>query len=319
MSLLDRIGQTPLLALEGIFIKLECSNPSGSVKDRIAKFMLEEALRRGDLHAGDVVVETTSGNTGIALAMVGRELGLRVLIFMPEHMTVERRRIIENLGAEVRLTPKGGGFTEAIAMRDSYRGKPGFYVPDQFGNPDNSLCHRTTTGREILAQLERHGRGRVDCFVAGVGTGGTLMGVGAALKQADPRVRLIAVEPEESQVMRGGPAGDHGINGIGDGFIPDLVEMSLVDDVVCVSTSEARAEATRLRTQHGYCVGLSAGANMLASLKLERAGTTVVTLWPDCANRYASVGLKPPASGEGACELSAECTARSKSLLDTPT
>ena len=318
LSALDTIGNTPLIRIDGLYVKLECANPGGSVKDRIARFMLQEAARRGDLRPGDTVVETTSGNTGIALALVGRQLGYHVLIFMPEHMTVERRLIIENLGAEVRLTPRQGGFEGAVEARDAYRGRPGYYVPDQFSNPDNTLCHRTTTGKEILAQLNDQGCERVDFFVAGVGTGGTLMGVGRALKDVYPGMRLVAVEPEESQVMKGGPPGDHGINGIGDGFIPALIDMSSVDDVLCVSTEAAHAEAVRIRTQHGHCVGRSSGANMAAAMRLRGDGATVVTLFPDCANRYVSVGLEPPSSPEVHCELRTECQARTVELLRPP-
>ena len=314
-SVLDTIGNTPLIQIEGLFVKLECSNPGGSVKDRIARFMLEGAALRGELRPGDTVVETTSGNTGIALALVGRQLGYRVLIFMPEHMTVERRLIIENLGAEVRLTPREDGFEGAVRVRDTFRGRPGYYVPDQFGNPDNTLCHRTTTGAELVRQLRDAGCERVDCFVAGVGTGGTLMGVGQALKEAWPAVRLVAVEPEESQAMKGGPVGDHGINGIGDGFIPALVDISAVDEVMCVSTSEAHAEAVRIRTEHGHCVGRSSGANLAVALRLKRGGATVVTLFPDCANRYVSVGLEPPSSPDVHCALQSECQARTIELL----
>ena len=318
MPILDTIGNTPLIHIEGLFVKLECSNPGGSVKDRIARFMLQEAARRGELRPGDTVVETTSGNTGIALALVGRQLGYRILIFMPEHMTVERRLMIENLGAEVRLTPKQEGFEGAVRMRDSYLGRPGYYVPDQFGNPDNTLCHRRTTGAEILAQLRDHRCARVDFFVAGVGTGGTLMGVGQALREAHPGVRLVAVEPEESQVMKGRAPGDHGINGIGDGFIPALIDMAAVDEVMCMSTERAHAEAVRIRTDHGYCVGRSAGANMAVALRLRAAGATVVTLWPDCANRYVSVGLEAPSSPDVHCELRSECEARTINLLRSP-
>jgi cysteine synthase A len=304
-----------LIRLEGIYVKLECANPGGSVKDRIARFMLEEASRRGDLRPGDTVVEATSGNTGIALALVARLMGHSVIIFMPEHMSIERRRMMRNLGAEIRITPKSDGFEGAIALRDTFRGKPGYYVPDQFGNPDNPSCHYQTTGREILEQLREIGCDRIDCFVAGVGTGGTLMGVGAALREAMPELRVVAVEPDESAVMSGGRAGDHGIMGIGDGFIPDLVDMSKVDEVVRVGTEEAHRAAERLRVEHGYCVGRSAGANMVAALRVHGHGASVVTLWPDCANRYVSVGLQPPSSEQVRCPLREGCEHRTRELL----
>jgi cysteine synthase len=317
MELLDRIGETPLIEIEGIFVKLECANPGGSVKDRIARFMLEEAARRGELKAGDTVVEATSGNTGIALAMVAREMGCRALIFMPEHMSVERRVMIQSLGAEVRLTPEKDGFEGAIAERDRFRKMPGHYVPDQFGNGDNTLCHFLTTGAELISQLAERGCERLHWFVAGVGTGGTLMGVGRALKEAMPGVRVAAVEPEESSVMSGGPPGCHGIMGIGDGFIPGLVDMKEVDEVVRVSTAEAHTEADRIRREHGYCVGRSAGANTVAARMLSRKypGASVATLWPDCANRYVSVGLEPPSSAEVRCSLRAACDGSTREMM----
>lgn len=312
---LDAIGHTPLIQVDGVFVKLECANPSGSVKDRIARFMLEEASRRGELRPGDTVVEATSGNTGIALAMVARELGHPVLIFMPEHMSVERRRMMENLGARIGITPRPDGFEGAIARRDTYRGRAGYYVPDQFGSPDNSRCHQLTTGREIIGQLRELGRERIDAFVAGVGTGGTLMGVGAALREAMPEMRVVAVEPDESAVMSGGAPGDHGIMGIGDGFIPSLIDMSQVDEVVRVTTEEAHHAAERLRVEHGYCVGRSSGANMTASRRLLERGASVVTLWPDCANRYVSVGLESPSSRDVRCALRSGCEHRTGDLL----
>jgi cysteine synthase A len=180
VPLLDDIGRTPLLEVEGLWVKLECANPGGSVKDRIARFMLGEARRRGELRPGDTIVEATSGNTGIATSLVGRALGHPVVIYMPEHMSVERRRMIAALGAEVRLTPREQGFEGPIAARDAFKGRPGFYVPDQFANPDNARCHELTTGRELLRQLGERGVAHIDAFVAGVGTGGTLMGVARA-------------------------------------------------------------------------------------------------------------------------------------------
>ncbi|MEK7331244.1 MAG: cysteine synthase family protein [Candidatus Eisenbacteria bacterium] len=315
MSLLERIGRTPMLRVDGVFVKLECSNPGGSVKDRIARFMLEEAARRGELLPGDTVVEATSGNTGIALAMVGPLLGHPVIIFMPEHMSEERRRMLEALGAAVRLTPKADGFESAIARRDSFRGRSGYFVPDQFGNPDNTRCHRETTGRELIEQLREQGCDRLDWFVAGVGTGGTLMGVGQALRAAMPGVRIAAVEPEESAVMSGGCAGDHGIMGIGDGFIPSLVAMASVDEVLRVSTDDAHAAAERIRREHGYCVGRSAGANTVAARRLIERGGTVATVWPDCADRYVSVGLEAPSSDEVTCPLRSACETRARAML----
>jgi cysteine synthase A len=315
MTVLERVGGTPLLLIDGLFVKLECSNPGGSVKDRIARFMLEEAARRGELRPGDRVVEATSGNTGIALAFIGRQLGYRVLIFMPEHMSPERRRMMENLGAEVRLTPRSEGFPGAIARRDQYRGRPSHYVPDQFGNPDNVRCHRLTTGQELIHQLRDRGFHDLDWFVAGVGTGGTLMGVAEALRESMPGTAIAAVEPEESAVMSGRPPGDHGIMGIGDGFIPDLVDMRSIDLVIKVHTDEARTEAARLRHQHGYCVGVSSGANMVAAARLLARSARVATLWPDCSDRYASAGLEPPLADGSGCALGPLCAARSRGML----
>lgn len=311
MSYLNSIGNTPCLFIDGIYVKLECSNPGGSVKDRIGKYLIEEAARRGELKPGDTVVETTSGNTGIALSLAARELGYPVIIFMPEHMSVERRRMIENLGAEVRLTPKAEGFAGAVARRDAYRDRPGYYVPDQFSNSDNTRCHRLNTGTELARQLDTWGCKQLDWFVAGVGTGGTLMGVGQAL----PAVRLAAVEPDECAVMSGDRAGDHGIMGIGDGFIPNIVDMGAVHQVIRVATADAIAEAERIRKVHGYCVGISAGANTLAAFRLRDQGATVATLWPDCADRYVSMGLEAPASKEVQCPLRTTCAARSRAML----
>jgi len=318
MDLLERIGRTPLLRIEGVFVKLECSNPGGSVKDRIARFMLEHAMRRRELETGDVIVEATSGNTGIALALIAPRLGCGAMIFMPEHMSPERRRMIETLGAEVRLTPRAESFAGAVARRDEFRGRTGYYVPDQFGNPDNTRCHRETTGAELREQLRSVGCRRLDWFVAGVGTGGTLMGVGEALHEQLAGVRLAAVEPEESAVMSGGPPGDHGIMGIGDGFIPALVRMESIDRVERVNSAEARAAALRIRGMHGFCVGVSSGANFAAAQRLAAEGAIVATVWPDSADRYGSVGLLDSSSADVHCALREECLHRTARMLPKP-
>ena len=311
----DRVGGTPLIEVEGIWVKLECANPGGSVKDRIAGFMLREAAARGELRPGDTVVEATSGNTGIALARAGAALGHPVLIFMPEHMSAERRGMMEALGAEVRLTPRAASFVGAVATRDTYRGRPGYYVPDQFANPDNVLCHRLTTGRELVDQLRLSGVHALDWFVAGIGTGGTLMGVAQALRAEMPGVRIAAVEPDESAVLSGDVAGEHGIMGIGDGFVPELVDRGAIDQVVRVSSGDAHDAAERLRRLHGYCVGRSSGANQLAALRLAEHGQEVATVWPDCSDRYVSVGLESPASHEVTCPLRTLCLERSRGML----
>jgi cysteine synthase A len=230
-------------------------------------------------------------------------------------MSVARRRYIEAFGAEVRLTPREQGFEGPIATRDTFRGEPGHHVPDQFGNPDNVRCHRETTGREIVAQLRERGVTRVDAFVAGVGTGGTLMGVGAALRAAFPGVLVVAVEPEESNVMCGKPAGEHDIQGIGDGFVPPLVDMAQIDGVEAVSSAAARRVVEEIRALHGHCVGMSAGANTAAARRLRDRGLAVVTVWADCSDRYGSMGLAAPGSADVSCPLREGCAARARALL----
>lgn len=314
MEALESIGNTPLVYLDGIYIKLECSNPGGSIKDRIAKFMLEQAAASGELQPNDTVVEATSGNTGIALAMVARAMGYRAMIWMPEHMSSERRKLMLALRADVCLTPREEGFEGPIQRRDSFRDRPGFYVPDQFGNPENVRCHRQTTGHELIEQLADAGCTKLDAFIAGVGTGGTLMGVGEALREVMPGVKIVALEPEESAVMSGGCAGEHGIQGIGDGFIPDLIDMDAVDEVACVSTKEAEDEAHRIHDEHGFCVGISSGANMVAARRFHERGMTVATVWADCSDRYISLGLEGP-SHKCSCPLKTTCNTRLESLL----
>jgi cysteine synthase A len=261
------------------------------------------------------VVEATSGNTGIAMAMVARELGHRVIIWMPEHMSRERIEMLRALGADVRLTPEEEGFEGPIEKRDSYKGRDGYFVPDQFANPDNVLCHQQTTGVELARQLREQGQNSVDAFVAGTGTGGTLMGVGRALKAVMPAIRIVAVEPEESAVMLGGKPGSHSIQGIGDGFIPELVDMDFVDEVIAVAEADARAAARRIHDEFGYCVGMSAGANHVAASRLRQRGSSVTTVWPDCSDRYVSMGLASPEHGDGSCPMVSRCADRWNAVI----
>ena len=314
-SSLTSVGNTPLIRYEGIHVKLECANPAGSVKDRIAVFMLRAAVARGELWPGDTVVEASSGNTGISLSLAAASFGCKAIVFMPEHMSAERRRIMERAGAEVRLTPREESFAGACARRDAMRGQPGVYIPDQYGNPDNTRCHRETTGRELATQLREAGVARLDVLVAGVGTGGTLMGVGQALREAWPAVRIAAVEPEESAVLSGGAPGPHGIMGIGAGFVPALLDRSFVDEVVQVKTDDAHRTALRIRSESGHCVGRSSGAATVAALPFVERGLVTATLWPDCADRYESVGLATPFADDVACPLRHACRERSRLML----
>jgi len=289
------VGDTPLVEVDGVFAKLECANPCGSVKDRIGKYILEESRRRGLLAPAQRVVEATSGNTGIALAYFARAMGHPITVVMPEDMTEERKRMIRALGAELVLCSREGSFAEAAAIRDRLAAEHGWFNPDQFSNPLNVECHERTTGEEILRQLPA-GR-RVDAFVAGVGTGGTLVGVARRLAREFPRLWVAAVEPDESAVMSGGAAGPHGISGIGDGFVPALASDGagglhpVIDEVIRVSTAEALAAAADLCRRHGFCVGVSAGANFLAARQLRASHPTVVTVFADGYTKYQSRGL----------------------------
>lgn len=299
-------GNTPLVEIDGVFAKLECTNPCGSVKDRIARFIVEESERRGLLKPGMRIVEATSGNTGIAFAYYARQKGYPVTIVMPENMTEERKRIIRGLGAELVLCSEEGSFAEAAAIRDELCEQEGTFNPDQFSNPLNVECHYRTTGQEILQQLEGRAE-RIDAFVAGVGTGGTLVGVAKALRERFPAVTIVAVEPAESAVMSGGPAGAHTIPGIGDGFIPAIAGdgadgvNEAIDEVATVSSEEARQAAQAIERDHGYCVGVSAGANFVAARGLKERFPTVVTVFPDGYLKYQSLGLRH--CGSGGCEF----------------
>jgi cysteine synthase len=299
-SVLDLIGNTPLVRLNRIppggsatiLAKVESQNPGGSVKDRIARSMVEDAERRGVLRPGSTLVEPTSGNTGIGLAMVAAVKGYRLILTMPDDMSQERRRLLARLGAELVLTPAIEGMTGAVyAAQELCRVNPGYVMLQQFENPANPDAHRRTTALEIL---EATG-GKVDGFVAGVGTGGTITGVGEVLRERLPRVRIVAVEPARSPVLSGGKARIHGIQGIGASFVPGILNRAVFDEIVQVKDEDAMAMALRLAREEGLLVGISAGANVWAALGVaERlgAGRTVVTVLCDTGERYLSVPLE---------------------------
>ena len=296
------IGKTPLLELthlekaEGleatILAKLEYFNPGGSVKDRVAKAMIEDAEAKGLLHPGSVIIEPTSGNTGIGLASVAAARGYRAIIVMPETMSIERRQIMKAYGAEVVLTEGSKGMKGAIAKAEALaREIPGSWLAGQFVNPANAAAHRATTGPEIWEDTE----GKVDIFVAGVGTGGTITGVGEYLKQQNPQVKIVAVEPADSPVLSRGTAGPHTIQGIGAGFIPQVLNTKVYDEVIPVAGSDAFATGRRIGREEGVLVGISSGAAVWAAIALakrpENKGKTIVALLPDTGDRYLSTAL----------------------------
>ena len=296
------IGKTPLLELthlekaEGleatILAKLEYFNPGGSVKDRVAKAMIEDAEAKGLLHPGSVIIEPTSGNTGIGLASVAAARGYRAIIVMPETMSIERRQIMKAYGAEVVLTEGSKGMQGAIAKAEALaREIPGSWLAGQFVNPANAAAHRATTGPEIWEDTE----GKVDIFVAGVGTGGTITGVGEYLKQQNPQVKIVAVEPADSPVLSRGTGGSHTIQGIGAGFIPQVLNTKVYDEVIPVAGSDAFATGRRIGREEGVLVGISSGAAVWAAIALakrpENKGKTIVVLLPDTGDRYLSTAL----------------------------
>ncbi|MFA5205411.1 MAG: cysteine synthase A [Lentisphaeria bacterium] len=290
-NVLELIGRTPLIQLKGepIFAKAEFLNPGGSIKDRVALAMIEGAERDGKLHPGSVIVEPTSGNTGIGLALVGRLKGYRVRIVMPENMSEERKKLIRALGAELVLTPAaesiGGAVraAEALAAAD-----PEVFVPQQFENPDNPRVHYEQTAAELWRQMDGH----IDCFVAGVGSGGTLQGIGKFLKDHRPEVRVAAVEPRNVSALLGHEPGLHQIQGIGDGFIPGVLNVKLIDEVIEVSDDDAIRTARQLGRDYGLLVGISSGANVWAARQLAgRLPGRIATVLPDRAERYFSTSL----------------------------
>ncbi len=297
-SVLDLVGRTPVVRLRRVvapgmatvWAKLERQNPGGCVKERIGLAMIEAAEREGRLQPDTLIVEPTSGNTGIGLAMVGAAKGYRVLLVMPDSVSIERRLIFSAYGAELVLTPGAEGMRGAIAKAEELlRQNPNAWMPNQFANPANPEVHRLTTGPEILAQVPN-----LDIFVAGVGTGGTLTGVGRYLRTAAPHVRVIAVEPAESPVLSGGQAGAHKIQGIGAGFVPSVFDRTVVDEIVTVTSSAAAEMARQLARREGLLVGISSGAAAVAALRMAEQygdGKTVVAVFPDTGERYLSTGL----------------------------
>jgi len=292
------VGNTPLVRVDGIYAKLECVNPTGSIKDRMVKFILDESEKRGLLKKGMVIAEATSGNTGIALAYFGRQMGYDVKIIMPDDMTEERKELIQGFGAELILSPAKEGFLQALWIRDNMVREGNCFTTDQFSNDLNTECHYQTTGQEMVRQLENESVSP-HAFVAGVGTGGTLIGIAKALREVNPNIYIAAVEPAESALMSGGEPGHHEIGGIGDGFVPALVrdeEGSLspvIEEVIQIKSDEAIAESKRLAKDFGFCVGVSSGANFLAAKRLHRRFENVVTVFPDGYTRYESLGLGP--------------------------
>ena len=296
------IGKTPLLELSHIekaeelkakvLVKLEYFNPAGSVKDRIAKAMIDDAEASGALKPGSVIIEPTSGNTGIGLASVAAARGYRIIIVMPDTMSVERRQLMKAYGAELVLSEGAKGMKGAIAKADELAKEiPNSFIPGQFVNPANPKAHFETTGPEIWEDTD----GAVDVFVAGVGTGGTLTGVGKYLKSKNPAVKVVAVEPKDSPVLSEGHAGSHKIQGIGAGFVPDVLDTKIYDEIIPVTNDDAFATGKRIGHAEGVLVGISSGAAVWAAIQLakrpENAGKTIVALLPDTGDRYLSTPL----------------------------
>lgn len=301
-SLIELVGRTPLLELTNyektkncmatLLAKLEYLNPAGSAKDRVAVSMIEDAEAKGLLQRGSVIIEPTSGNTGIGLAMVAAIKGYRVILTMPDTMSIERRTLLKAYGAEIVLTEGSKGMQGAIDKAlELSKAIPNSYIPGQFENPSNPAAHRATTGPEIWQDTD----GQVDIFIASVGTGGTITGVGEYLKTQNPRIKVIAVEPEKSPVLSGGKAAPHGIMGIGAGFVPEILNTELYDEVIAVSEEKAYQSSREVAKSDGLLVGISSGAVLWAAeqcaKRSENKGKTIVALLPDTGDRYLSTPL----------------------------
>ena len=296
-NVLELIGNTPMVKISKIvdknsatiLAKLEMLNPGGSVKDRIALNMIEAAEKNGLLKPDSVIVEPTSGNTGIGLAIVGAVKGYKVILTMPEGMSQERIQILESFGAKVVLTSAKEGMVGAVEKaREIVATMKAAFMPQQFMNPDNTAMHRKTTAKEILRDTD----GQIDAFVAGVGTGGTITGVGEILKKHNPKIKVIAVEPKTSNVLSGGKPGPHMIQGIGAGFVPEVLNREVIDEIIVVDDQEAYQTAKRLSREEGIFAGLSAGAACFGAMKVAKqlgSGKTIVTLFPDSGERYLSI------------------------------
>lgn len=296
------IGHTPLLEIRNIardeqlhariLCKLECANPGGSSKDRVAMAMIDDAERRGLIAPGSVIIEPTSGNTGIGLCVIAASRGYKCIIVMPDSMSVERIQLMRALGAQVVLTPGAQGMTGAIEKANALRSEiPGSFIPAQFDNPANPAAHYETTGPEIFEDTD----GQIDLFVAGVGTGGTITGTGRYLKEKNPNVKVVAVEPASSPLLSGGKAGPHGLQGIGANFVPPVLNTAIYDEIIPVTEEEAYAAGRMMGTKEGVLVGISSGACLHAALLLarreENRGKTIVALLPDLGDRYLSTPM----------------------------
>lgn len=296
-SVSNLVGQTPILKLKGeddasnVFLKLEFFNPGGSVKDRIALGMIENAEEKGQLKPGSTIIEPTSGNTGIGLAMIGATKGYKVILVMPDTMSVERQKLMKAYGAEVMLTPGAEGMNGSIKLAKELAEKNNYFMPKQFDNPANPETHVQTTAKEILEAFEGQ---TIDAFVAGVGTGGTLTGVSQELKKVYPNIKIYAVEPAETEILRGGSHSPHKVQGIGAGFIPSVLDTDIYEDVIAVSSEDALTTARNMGSSDGVLVGVSSGAAIFAGRKVAKelgVGKNVLTIAPDNGERYLSTNL----------------------------